>query len=108
MLRRSSLTVLAIALGAGALGMTPREASAFRKKCPPPPMMEVAVCVDDPCDCCPGQEVCVCVPCCCTEEPCVTWRNGFLGRRVATYTWACCGHSVDVVVTRKGELIVRD
>ena len=107
MLRTSSLAALAIFLVAGALGMAPREASARRKACTPPPI-EVKLFVDDPCDCCPGQEVCVCVPCCCTEAPCVSWRNGIFGRRVATYTWPCCGYSVDVVVTHKGELIVRD
>ena len=108
MIRRSIFAALAIAVVAGAMSLSTREASAFGRKCPPPPMMEVALCVDDPCDCCPGQQACVCIPCCCTEEPCVSWRNGVFGRRVATYTWACCGYSVDVVVTRKGDLIVRD
>jgi hypothetical protein len=71
-------------------------------------MMEAALCVDDPCDCCPPQSVCVCIPCCCTEPPCVAWRDGVFGRRVAMYSWPCCGYSLDVVVTRKGDLIVRD
>lgn len=107
MLRRSIFAALAFTVAAGSLSLASREASAFGRKCPPP-MKEVAICVDDPCDCCPGQEVCVCIPCCCNEAPCVSWRDGIFGRRVATFTWACCGHSVDVVVTRKGELIVRD
>jgi hypothetical protein len=106
MRRVLSITVFALALIA-AIGMSPREADARARRCVPPPI-ELALCVDDPCDCCPAQEVCVCVPCCCTEAPCISWRNGLFGRRVATYTWACCGHSVEVVVTRKGELIVRD
>lgn len=105
MVRRSSMAVLAVALVAGSLGLAPREASARHKDCTP--TKEVAICVDDPCDCCPGQEACVCIPCCCNEEPCVTWRDGMFGRRVATYTWKCCCFSVDVVVTRKGDLIVR-
>jgi hypothetical protein len=105
--RKTILALFAVAVVAGSLGLAPREASAFRHKACAPPPIEVTLCVDDPCDCCPGEEVCVCVPCCCTEEPCVTWRDGIFGRRVATYTWKCCGHSVDVVVTRKGELIVR-
>jgi hypothetical protein len=105
MLRSFSAAGLAAAIVAGALAVAPREADA-RRVCAPPPI-EVVLCIDDPCDCCGPQDVCVCVPCCCTEEPCVTWRNGIFGRRVATYTWRCCGHSVDVVVTRRGELIVR-
>ncbi len=103
-IRRVSLAVLAILVSG--LGMSARDAAAFGRRCATP-TKEVALCVDDPCDCCPGQEVCVCVPCCCTEKPCVTWRCGVLGRRVATYSWPCCGYSVDVVVTRRGEVIVR-
>ena len=106
MIRKTLLTLVATA-AVGALGLSADNAQAFRHKACAPPPIEVTLCVDDPCDCCPAQEVCVCVPCCCTEAPCVSWRDGFLGRRVATYTWKCCGHSVDVVVTRRGELIVR-
>ncbi|HYO24548.1 MAG TPA: hypothetical protein VEQ85_06320 [Lacipirellulaceae bacterium] len=105
--RRSTLSVMAVAVVAGSLGLAPRQAEARRAKACAPPPIEVMLCVDDPCDCCPAQEVCVCVPCCCTEAPCVSWRDGMFGRRVATYSWECCGHSVEVVVTRKGELIVR-
>ena len=108
MIRKSLFAVVTSALIAGSCGLATTEAQARRLRvCAPPPPIEVTLCVDDPCDCCPAQEVCVCVPCCCTEAPCISWRNGLFGRRVATYTWACCGHSVDVVVTRRGELIVR-
>jgi hypothetical protein len=107
MYRRQSLAAVAIAVAFGTIGVAPQEASARRHRVFGPPPIEVALCVDDPCDCCAPQTVCVCVPCCCTEEPCVTWRNGLLGRRVATYSWPCCGHTVEVVVTRRGELIVR-
>ena len=101
------ILIASAALALGSLGLSSRDASAFgRKACAPPPI-EVTLCVDDPCDCCPGKEVCVCVPCCCTEEPCVSWRDGLFGRRVATYTWPCCGHSVEVVVTKRGEYLVR-
>jgi hypothetical protein len=107
MFRSSLAGILTLSLAVASLAMAPREASARRRVCAPPPI-EVTLCVDDPCDCCAPQMVCVCVPCCCTEAPCVTWRNGFLGRRVATYEWKCCGHCVEVVVTRRGDLIVRD
>jgi hypothetical protein len=73
--------------------------------CCPPPVQKV-LCVTDPCTGCTKQ-VCVCVPACCTEEPCVTCRRGFLGRTVLTYTWNCCCHSVDVVITRRGDVRVR-
>jgi hypothetical protein len=108
MLRKTCFAALAAAAVASSLGWSANEAQARRLKanCAPPPI-EVALCVDDPCDPCPPQQVCVCVPCCCTEAPCVSWRNGLFGRRVATYSWECCGHSVEVVVTRRGELIVR-
>jgi hypothetical protein len=99
-------TVAMLALIVAVVSMSSREAQAFGRRHAAPGVL-VALCVDDPCDCCGPQEVCVCVPCCCTEAPCVSWRNGVFGRRVATYTWACCRYSVDVVVTRRGELIVR-
>jgi hypothetical protein len=95
MYRRQSLAAVAIALAFGTIGMAPQEASARRHRVCGPPPIEVTLCVDDPCDCCAPQSVCV------------SWRNGFLGRRVATYSWPCCGHTVEVVVTRRGELIVR-
>jgi hypothetical protein len=106
MIRRALLAFVATAAVA-TLGLNANDAQARRHKACAPPPIEVTLCVDDPCDCCPAQEVCVCVPCCCTEAPCVSWRDGIFGRRVATYAWRCCGHSVDVIVTRRGELIVR-
>lgn len=74
--------------------------------CPPPPV-KIVLCVEDPCSCCTYQAS-VCIPACCAgEEACVSWRRGWFGRRVATYTWKCCGHCVDIVVTRHGRVIVR-
>jgi hypothetical protein len=107
MLRKLFLAGIAAAAVAGSLGASNDAAQARRMKACGPPPIEVALCVDDPCDCCPPKSVCVCVPCCCTEAPCVSWRDGMFGRRVATYSWPCCGYSVEVVVTRRGELIVR-
>lgn len=75
--------------------------------CAPPPPAQTVLCLQDPCTCC-TYEVCVCLPaCCCGEQPCVTWRNGIFGRRVAILCWECCGHSAKVVVTRRGRVIVR-
>ncbi len=74
---------------------------------PPPPPVKVKLCVKDPCNCC-TYEVDICLPaCCCGEEPCVKWRRGFLGRKIATYCWPCCDHEVDVVVTRHGRAFAR-
>lgn len=74
--------------------------------CQPPPPIQTTLCVRPPCSCC-VKDVVVCVPGCCTEAPTVCWRQGLFGRQIATYTWACCGHSVDVVVTRRGDVRVR-
>ncbi|MEO2047967.1 MAG: hypothetical protein ABGX16_15515 [Pirellulales bacterium] len=73
--------------------------------CPPPPVM-TELCVQDPCTCC-TYKVCVCLPACCTEDPCVSCRPGIFGRKIVTYTWPCCGHSIDVVMTKHGRTIVR-
>jgi hypothetical protein len=101
-----SVTFASVALSLLAVGVLSDEAQAFGRR-HAAPGMNVVLCVDDPCDCCAGQEVGVCVPCCCTEAPCVSWRDGVFGRRVATYTWKCCSYSVDVVLTRRGDVIVR-
>jgi hypothetical protein len=74
---------------------------------PPPPPVKVTLCVKDPCSCC-TYEVDVCIPACCSaEQACVEWRSGFFGRRIATYCWPCCDHSVEVVVTRHGKAFAR-
>jgi hypothetical protein len=76
--------------------------------CPPPPV-KVDLCVVDPETCC-KYPVTVCVPACCAnEQPCYAGcRKGFLGRKILTYKWPCCGHSVDIVITHFGRVIVRD
>lgn len=74
--------------------------------CPPPPVTRV-LCVVDPCTGC-TYEACIKIPAaCCLEEPCVTWRWGIFGRKVLTYTWKCCGHCVEIVITKHGRIIVR-
>lgn len=74
--------------------------------CPPPPV-KVPLCIKDPCTGCVTME-CICVPACCAgETPCMTWRKGFLGRKILTYKWRCCGHCVEVVITKRGRVTVR-
>lgn len=103
MVRTACALLVAATIGAGSLGMA---SHAVAGRCCAPPPIEVKLCVQDPCGGCP-HEVCVCVPGCCTEAPEVCWHNGLFGRRIATYTWKCCGHSVDVVVTKHDKVIVR-
>ena len=75
--------------------------------CPPPPV-KVPLCIVDPCTGCTYKE-CVCVPACCAgETPCCTWRKGLFGRKILTYTWKSCCHSVDVTITRRGKVKVND
>ena len=70
--------------------------------CPTP----TTFCLVDPCGC--SHEACVEVPACCAgQEPTVSWRGGLFGRQIATLCWACCGHEVKVIVTRRGKVRVR-
>ena len=101
---RSILVIVAIAVSA--LAISADHAAAGNGCCCPPPPIHTTLCVNPPCSCC-SQMVGVCVPGCCTEAPTVCWKRGFLGRQVGTYTWPCCGHSVKVVVTRRGDVKVR-
>ena len=98
------VAIAAIALGA--LVTSADNADAGNACCCPPPPIQTTLCVNPPCSCC-SQNVCVCVPGCCTEAPTVCWRSGLFGRQIGTYTWPCCGHSVKVVVTRRGDVKVR-
>lgn len=77
--------------------------------CAPPPPVKVEFCFENPVTCC-LEKVCVVVPACCAHEaPCLdSCRRGFLGRTILTYKWPCCGHCVDIVVTKHGRVIVRD
>lgn len=108
---RSMLAIAAIALGA--LTFSADNAAAGNPcccppapSCCPPAPIQATLCVNPPCSCC-NQNVSVCIPGCCTEAPTVCWRSGFLGRQIGTYTWPCCGHTVKVVVTRRGAVKVR-
>ena len=83
-MRRLYFTAVAVTLVLTSLAVASPQASAGDRCCPPPPM-RVTLCVDDPCDPCPAFPVTVCVPGCCDAAPCVSWRHGAFGRRVATY-----------------------
>lgn len=84
---------------------TSTTAEAGNAYCPPPPI-HATLPVCPPCRCC-NTTVEVCVPGCCTEAPCVSWRDGLFGRSIGIYTWPCCDHSVKVVVNRRGEVKVK-
>ncbi len=105
---KPKLLVLALACGlllsvGGGIAMAGHHNSCC---CPPPPV-KITFCAVDPCTCC-KYTVDVCIPACCAEEvPCVSWRNGIFGRRVATYYYKCCGYSFDIVVNHKGRYWVR-
>jgi hypothetical protein len=74
----------------------------------PAPPVPVTICVKDPVTCC-VYEVEVCVPAeCACEAPCLkSCRPGLFGRKILTYTWPCCGHCVEIVITKHGRTIVR-
>jgi len=74
----------------------------------PAPPVNVTICVKDPVTCC-TYEVEVCVPAqCACEAPCLeSCRPGIFGRKILTYKWPCCGHCVEVVITKHGKTIVR-
>ena len=73
---------------------------------PLPRCVKTELCITD-CNGCP-HEICVKIPrCCCNEQPCITWRDGILGRQVACITWECCNYQVEAVVNRFGRAWVR-
>ena len=106
MLRLRSLAAAAAVALAAVLTTSADLAVAGDPCCCPPPPIQTTICVRPPCRCC-AKNITVCVPGCCSEAPRVCWRKGFLGRQIGTYTWPCCGHSVQVVVTRRGDMRVR-
>jgi hypothetical protein len=96
-------TFAGAALVASLTAAAPASATPYRHASGRP----VVLVVDDPCNPCPPPQVTVCVPGCPVEAPCVSWRDGVFGRRVATYVWPTSGYSVEVVLTRRGDVIVR-
>jgi hypothetical protein len=55
-----------------------------------------------------GCVVCVpvCLPCCCTEEPCVDARCGLFHRGIVNYDYKCCGLRITVVFDKCGDVLV--
>jgi len=106
MFRIQSFTVILslVVLGLGATSAS--TAFAHDNGCCTPPPVQIVLSVQPPCSPC-LREVTVCVPASCTEAPTVCWKKGLFGRQIGTYTWACCGHTVKVVVNRRGDVKVR-
>ena len=70
--------------------------------CEPP--VSTALCVKNPCTCCPVV-VPVCLPACCCGEPKVSCRPTLLAQGEVTYDW-CCGVRVTVRFQKCGDVLV--
>jgi hypothetical protein len=62
--------------------------------CPPPPPQMFVLQVCHPCTGC-KYEVPVCIPACCTGEPCVRFEKTLIGYGKTVFEWSC-GHKVIV------------
>lgn len=82
-----------------------RHVHRWKKACCGSGTMNMVLTVEDPTKCGCAVEVPVCVPCCCTSEPCVKSRCGLLGRGVVTYEW-CCGYKLTVTFKKCGDVVV--
>ncbi|MDM4019232.1 hypothetical protein [Roseiconus lacunae] len=102
-------TLAPAAANAGCCDPAPTPCCEPAPVCCPAPPVKVSFCVTDPVTCC-KYPVSVCVPAeCAGQTPCyVGCRRGFLGRKILTYKFACCGTCVDIVITKHGRVIVRD
>ena len=60
--------------------------------------------VKDPCTCC-LVDVPVCIPACCTGEPCIDSKCGALGNGKIFYTWPS-GYELKVVLNKRGNITV--
>lgn len=75
--------------------------------CCAPRCVPTTFCLVDPCGC--SHEACVKVPACCVgQQPNICWKDGVLGRQVATLCFECCDFEAKVIVTRNGNVRVRD
>lgn len=72
--------------------------------CNAPAEIKTVLIVKDPQDCC-CVAVPVCLPGCCTDEPCVTGRCGVLGRGVVHYDYRC-GVRVTITIRARGDIVV--
>lgn len=82
-----------------------RHVHRWKKACCGCGTMNMVLTVEDPCKCGCARDVPVCIPCCCTGEPCVKSRCGLLGRGVVTYEW-CCGYKLTVAFKKCGDVVV--
>jgi hypothetical protein len=73
--------------------------------CNAPAQIKTVLIVKDPQDCCCCVAVPVCLPGCCTGEPCVTSRCGILGRGIVRYDYDC-GVRVTITFRARGDLVV--
>jgi hypothetical protein len=73
--------------------------------CNAPPEVKTVLIVKNPQDCCCCVGVPVCLPGCCTGEPCVTSRCGVLGRGVVYYDYSC-GVRVTITFRARGDIVV--
>jgi hypothetical protein len=73
--------------------------------CNAPAEIKTVLMVKDPncCDCCVA--VPICLPGCCTDEPCVCSRCGILGRGIVRYDYTC-GVRVTVTFRARGDIVV--
>lgn len=75
--------------------------------CCSPQCVPTTFCLVDPCGC--EHEACIRVPACCVgQQPTICWRGGIFGRQVAELCWECCDFEAKVIVTRNGNVRVRD
>src|ERR1700680_5128987 len=73
--------------------------------CNAPAEIKTVLMVKDPncCDCC--VTVPICLPGCCTDEPCVCSRCGILGRGIVRYDYSC-GVRVTVTFRARGGIVL--
>lgn len=82
-----------------------RHVHRWKKVCCGSGTINTVLMVEDPCKCGCAIEVPVCIPACCTGEPCVKSRCGLLGCGVVTYEW-CCGYKLTVKLKKHGDVVV--
>jgi hypothetical protein len=72
--------------------------------CNAPADIKTVLLVKNPATCC-TVPIPVCLPGCCTDEPCVRSRCGVLGRGVVHYDY-CCGVKIIVTFRACGDIVV--
>jgi hypothetical protein len=72
--------------------------------CNAPPEIKTVLMVKNPATCC-TVPIPVCLPGCCTDEPCVWSRCGILGRGIVHYEY-CCGVKIIVTFRACGDIVV--